>query len=140
MNKLKKYSHIERSFFEIDDEKKTAHIVLHFEKASDMLDESFASKKPVLNEDFFYKLRNSFSMVPKKYKIELTVAVNDTEGYTKEALSDIFDDNIMLEYKALHSEQKSRTFLAIGLVILGMIFFCSDDNDRCKVGGGESSS
>ena len=123
MNKLEKYSRIEKCFFDIDEKQKTAYVSLHFDRASDMFDTGYISKSPLFGDEFIEKLKKVFAMIPEKYDIELTVIIDDLEDYSKQALCDIFNDNITLEYKTLRSEQKSKHRVAAGLVSLGVLFF-----------------
>ena len=123
MGILRELHGIEKRFFEIDDEKRTATIHLHFEKPSDLFDAGCLSRQPILRDDFFAWLRRAFQMVPNRYGVKLDILFDDAEQRSEEELSRLFYDNILLECNMQHKEERGKRRLAISLLGLGVLFF-----------------
>ena len=121
--KLEKFLNIEDDFFELDHEKKVAFLKLEFEKPSAIFDTNAVTKKPVLSDEFMDWVKSSFEYAPRKYKINLEVLFDDTEGYDEEELKKIFVANVILEAKKAHNETLTQNRIAWKLVGLGVIFF-----------------
>ncbi|MGM9597616.1 MAG: hypothetical protein ACI3XO_07370 [Eubacteriales bacterium] len=117
------FKNIEEEFFEIDKEKQLARIRLSFDKVSDVFDVNYITKNPVLSDDFMEWIASAFSIIPSRYKIELSVSFGDYEGYTEEQLSDIFWKNIVLDFKSKRENQRKRNSIAYGLIAVGVVFF-----------------
>ena len=113
---LKDFEEIERSFFDIDEEKGQARIYLHFDRPSDMFDANCLSKTPITSDDFDKWLQTAFEIIPKKYQIALDISFDESEGYTPEALEDIFRKNLLLSAKSLSQSIRARDRIAMGLI------------------------
>ena len=122
---VKEYEHIEEEFFDIDKEKKIAYIKLHFGKPSDIFDNNYISKRPVLSDDFLDWVNSAFTLIPKKYKIDLDVTFDDTEGYASKELADVFKMNVFLDYKTRKSAEKKKNNIAYGLIFIGTLLFAA---------------
>lgn len=121
--RIRETAHIDESFFEIDNENRIAKIEMRFEKASDIFDVNYLSKTPVLSDDFLDWIGSVFRLVSSKYKIDLTVRLDDTGGYSEEELSEIFRKNIELEFRNRLKETRQKNNVAIGLIATGVLFF-----------------
>ena len=120
---IKEFMNIEEEFFELDHEKKIAHLQLEFKKPSDIFDVNAKTKKPVLNDEFADWVKSSFEYAPRKYKINLEIVFDDLEGYDEEELEKIFFSNIMLEAKKANNQTIAKNKIALGLIGLGVVFF-----------------
>ena len=102
MNKVEKrirkatFANVEEEFFEIDKENRIATIRLSFDKVSDIFDDNYITKKPILNGDFMEWIANAFSIIPSRYKIKLSVSFANYEGYSERQLNELFLKNIIL--------------------------------------------
>jgi len=114
---------IEEQFFDIDKQSRTANIKLCFNKASDVFDKNYVSKVPILSDDFLDWIKSAFRLIPSRYKIALDVSFTDMEGYSEAELKDIFDKNILLEYKSRFAQTRRKNRVAYSLIILGVVFF-----------------
>ena len=125
MNKdrIKEMLMVEEDFFELDKEKKIAKMKLHFPKPSSIFDENSLTKTPMLSDDFFDWVKLAIQYPPRNYKLDLDISFDDMEGYTSEALQDIFEKNVALEFKRLNRETNSKNLLAMGLILIGVLFF-----------------
>jgi len=122
-NKMKEMVNIEKSFFDVDEDAKTARIVLEFESPDDIFDENYVTKTPVLSDDFSEWIESAFDLVSPKYKIDLTVRFRDMGGYTGDQLSEIFKKNIDLEFKSKFEANRKKNRVAYSLIGIGVAFF-----------------
>ncbi|MGN1096661.1 MAG: hypothetical protein ACI4QU_02370 [Christensenellales bacterium] len=118
---FKEINNIEKEFFDIDEINNTANIVLRFEKPSDIFDNNYVSKTPVLSDDFLDWISSSFKIISKKYKINLEVQFDDLENFNESELENIFKKNILLEYADKKSERKKEKSLAWSLIGVGTV-------------------
>lgn len=124
MNKnVKEFINIEEEFFELDKENKITHINLEFNKPSDIFDINSITKVPILSDDFIELIQSSFELAPRKYKIHLTISFDDLEGYDNDSLQDIFNRNMMLEFKRNEVKANTKNKIAISLICIGLLFF-----------------
>lgn len=123
MRLLEEYKSIENDFFEIDHENKIAKVEIDYDKPSDIYDKNCLTKTPLFSDDFDEWVKTVFDLVPNKYKIDLTVRFSDMENETEESLKRSFEKNIMLQFKSVREEKRSRDFLAYGLLVFGAVFF-----------------
>lgn len=68
-------------------------------------------------------IASAFTIIPARYKIELSVSFHDYEGYTETQLSDIFWKNIVLDAKSKRDSQRKRNTIAYGLIAVGVVSF-----------------
>ena len=73
--KIKEYINIEEDFFNLDKENRLAHMKLEFVTPRDLFDTNSITKTPVFNDEFTEWLKASFEYAPKKYKIDLDIAL-----------------------------------------------------------------
>lgn len=123
MTEFKEILNLESEFFDIDEESKIIKMQLTFVKPSDIFENSFNTKMPVLNDDFIEWIKCAFEYCKKDYLINLDVNFNDMEGYTESELLNILEKNIKLEYKRKYREIQSKNKIAIGLIVTGVAFF-----------------
>ena len=121
MGLIHELKEIEGQFFELDEEKRIAHVRLRLDKASDMFDESYAAKRPVMSADFLEQIGNVFRMISPKYKIDLDIQIDDPEAYGEAELQQLFRDNILLEYESHRRESQGNNRIAAGLLAVGII-------------------
>ena len=119
---VEKYNHIEEEFFTLDKENNIANISLEFNNPSEIFDLNYVTKTPILNDELTEWIYSIFELVPNRYKINLNICFDSLERY-KEELLDIFEKNILLEYKKLiNSQHRQRrialSFLGSGILVL----------------------
>lgn len=120
---VEKYNHIEEEFFTLDKENNIANISLEFNNPSEIFDLNYVTKTPILNDELTEWIYSIFELVPNRYKINLNICFDSLEGYKEEELLDIFEKNILLEYKKLiNSQHRQRrialSFLGSGILVL----------------------
>lgn len=120
---LKSIKDNEENFFDLDKDNKIALMKLEFDNPNDIFDKNAITKTPILNDDFIEWLKCSFEYTPEKYKIDLDISFNDMGGYSEHELKDIFYKNVLLKGKETFNETRRKNKVAIGLILLGIIFF-----------------
>ena len=120
---LKELANIDEQFFEIDKAKGTVKVELRFDSPDDIFDLNYVSKIPVLSDDFLDLIRNVFTLVSSKYKIDLTVKLDDMKGYDGDTLEDIFKKNLTLEFSSKLVETRMKKRVAYGMIGLGVGMF-----------------
>ena len=127
MNKKQKMfremEHIEKDFFDVDEETGIAGIDLHFASPDEVFDVNCISKIPIFNDDFDDWIRSAFEVIPSKYRIALKITFGRMEGYTNEQLKEIFRKNLLLSGKVINQKIRIRDRIAYGLIAAGLISF-----------------
>ena len=113
---------IEDKFFDLNDETKEATVKLEFEKSSDLFNTNAITKVPMLTSVISEWVSYALETIPKKYKVNFEITINDFESYTKEQMSEIFLDNSLLEIKRGYRAAILQNKLAIGLLGVGILF------------------
>lgn len=120
---LKEWNNTEHTFFEIDEEKKIAKVVLKYEKPEDILDGTFASDTPLISREAWDYIQNVFGLIPPKHKVDLSLCFDDPGSYTEEQLDDILKKNIKLELKTKLAATRKRDMLAVDFLLAGVLSF-----------------
>ena len=120
---VKEFAHLEDEFFDIDKNKKIAHVKLHFAAPSEIFDLSYDTKTPIMSDDFFSWITYCFDMIPSTYKIDLSVTFDDMQGWDAKTLDDIFRKNVLAEYKTSIQTQIKQNRLAFALIGIGALLF-----------------
>ncbi len=129
-NKLKTLDNDKLSietYFDICEDEKEATLNLKYDKPCDIFDTHFASKKPILADDFLNEIYYALKVLPSKYSVNLNIEFNDLENYSIEDLDDIFISSIMMTNEEWIITDKKDThlgyfFLGLGIFFLVMMF------------------
>ena len=121
--KLKEWKNEEHAFFETDEAKQTAKVVLRFDRPEDLFDPIVASGTPLLRQEALASLQNVFGLVPPKYKVDLTLRFDDYGPYAEEELKEIVVKNFVLELKRQEAAAQGRSKMAYGFLVAGILNF-----------------
>ncbi len=122
---LREYEDIEQDFFEIDEEKREARVCMHYEQPSNIFDNKYSSKTPLLSDDFVSSVEAVFKIIPERYRNALEISFDDLEHYTPEQLNEIIDKDLMLNARTMAEALRKRDLLAICLSVSGLVSFFS---------------
>ncbi|MBR0352101.1 MAG: hypothetical protein IJH53_02750 [Oscillospiraceae bacterium] len=114
---------VAQSFFETDEEKKIAKMVLKYEKTEDLFDPACCLLKPIVSREVLAHIGSMFGLVPNDYKVDLTLRFNDLCGYSESQLVEIIRKNFALEMRGSRTQNKSRRNLAFSFIGIGVLFF-----------------
>ena len=80
-----------KEHYDFDEASKTFDIVLHFQKASDIFNERFdLIKKRVMKEEIVEEVASLLSDIPKGYKAEFSLVIDDYEDISAQEILDAF--------------------------------------------------
>ena len=114
-----------KKYYAYDEASKTFNIVLHYEKVSDILSKEVKSisEVPLMSEEFLNKVSYILEDIPKNYHANISLCIDDYEGYDEKVIMDSFND--MLEFGRIKYNAENRkkyykvaTLLVVGLVLL----------------------
>lgn len=117
----KNYLSIEKEFFEMDEDSKTALIRMEYESPDEILKSSTTSKTPMMTEEFLEEVVGMFDLVPDNYHLALRLVFDEMGGYTKEQMTEILKKNIMLVIKSRNRIAHRHNMLALTMVGIGIL-------------------
>ena len=117
----KNYLSIEKEFFEMDEENKTALIRMEFQSPDEIIKSGTISKTPMMTDEFLDDVVGMFDLVPDTYHLDLRMVFDEMGGYTKEQMTQIFDKNILLITKSRNRIAHRHNMLALTMVGIGIL-------------------
>ena len=120
---LEEWDSIERKFFKIDEEEKTAKIVMQYDSAEDWIDSTCLTDTPLISTEVLDQIRSVFGLAPRKYKVDLTLQFNDFGPYTETQMADILKKNLIIELKGKVNETRQRDRTAVCFIVAGLLSF-----------------
>ena len=110
-----------KKYYEFDEATKTFDIVLHFEKASEIFDERFdLLKKRVMKAEVIEKAAELIMDVPRGYKAELSLVIDDYEGIPYREILEAFHSVLNIRV-ARFKRARRRKYHKVGtLILIGM--------------------
>lgn len=106
-----------KKYYDLDEKRKVFDVVLHYEKASELFDTDVESKAPKMKNEVVAKIVDIVEDIPHGYKADISLVIDDYEGYDKEAILESFNDLLYLTRYRFNRENKSK-WLAVGVLIL----------------------
>lgn len=117
----KNYLSIEKEFFEMDEENKTALIRMEFQSPDEIIKSGTISKTPMMTDEFLDDVVGMFDLVPDTYHLDLRMVFDEMGGYTKEQMTQIFDKNILLITKSRNRIAHRHNMLALYMFGIGAL-------------------
>lgn len=117
----KNYLSIEKEFFEMDEENKTALIRMEFQSPDEIIKSGTISKTPMMTDEFLDDVVGMFDLVPDTYHLDLRMVFDEMGGYTKEQMTEILKKNIMLVIKSRNRIAHRHNMLALTMVGIGIL-------------------
>ena len=107
--------------FDVDEEKKTVKLSLHYDKASDILDTSLDSKIPTFDRSKFDFIKDTISDFRPDYKTDLSIQIDDYEDYKADEIMEGFNDAVELTHYSGNREHKKKFVQVTFLIIAGVL-------------------
>lgn len=107
--------------FDVDEEKKTVKLALHYEKASEVLDTSLDSKIPTFDRSKFDFIKDTISDFRPDYKTDLSIQIDDYEDYKADEIMEGFNDAVELTHYSGNREHKKKFVQVTFLIIAGVL-------------------
>ena len=117
-----------KRYYALDEKKKIFDVVLHYKKASDLFDEDVESiSLPKMKDDIVQKISNIAEDIPHGYKADISLVIDDYEGYKKEDIISSFNDVIYCNRYRFNRENTNKWFKVAFLILVGvmLLFFNS---------------
>ena len=109
-------------YYEVDNENRIVTMPLHYEKASDLINEKIISKDNYLFDyDELTTINDMINRVPIMYKINIDIQIDDFEDYEPEKLLSGFNDAMELNQFNFIRENKFKFLKAGLLLVVGLI-------------------
>lgn len=110
-----------KKYYEFDEATKTFDIVLHFEKASDIFNERYdLLKKRIMKEEIVEEAARLISDVPKGYKAELSLVIDDYEDIHYEEILEAFHNVLDIRLIRFKGARRRKYHKVAILVLIGM--------------------
>ena len=115
-----------KEHYEFDEASKTFDIVLHFQKASDIFNERLdLLKKRVMKEEILEEVANLLSDIPKGYKADLSLVIDDYEGIPYAEILDAFHNILKIRLNRFQAAKASKYYKVGALVLIGILMIAT---------------
>ena len=115
-----------KEHYEFDEASKTFDIVLHFQKASEIFNERLdLLKKRVMKEEILEEVANLLSDIPKGYKADLSLVIDDYEGIPYEEILDAFHNILKVRLNRFQAAKNSKYYKVGALVLIGILMIAT---------------
>lgn len=122
-----------KKIYDIDETKRLVTVSLHYEKASEILQQDLSEiNKPVLKDDILEIIDQISKTLPIDFKIDLKIKINDYEGYDPKLIASSFKTLAQIHsFKTTRERKnswlKAALFALIGVAIL-ILYDVLDDS------------
>ncbi len=122
---LEKELDLYKKYYEVDEEKKLIHFVLHYENASELVESKLTQSKdkPLIKYEVLSNISTLIRSLPETYRADVTLDIKNLEGYQSKVLMEAIKDSI--EFSHYRSEKQVKKnwvigslFTLVGLIIL----------------------
>lgn len=109
-------------YYPLNEETSTFEMELHYEKASDLFEENTDNleQAPRISESITDRMSEMLDDIPSGYSADVSIRVDDYEGYTSEQLMDGLKDTLFLRHRRFLHEA-TRNGLKTGVLIVAGI-------------------
>lgn len=110
---LKQYFTVEGNLLTVD---------LYYDTFSMLIDQNMGNDQvEKLNDTLFEKIDEVLALVPKKYKLNILVHIQDLENYNLEEANHIIKNNIMLKLYRIALQRKKKRVTGLSLLFGGVV-------------------
>lgn len=111
---LKRYYNVHRNVASID---------LVFDSFTELIQTNFGNGEvEKLNGVLFNKIEEAFSIIPRKYKININIYLKNFNNYKEERVKEIINENLELKLFSLKYENHKNLLKTFGLLFFGVMF------------------
>ena len=120
--KVSRQIEILQKYYDIDVENRVINLTLYYEKASDILlnDITTIMDMPRFNEDVLRRISEILDTFPTEFKVNLSLQIDNYEGYKPEALLDALKDSLEMFNYAIYRDKGKRWLSAALLVFVSV--------------------
>ena len=74
-----------RKYYEVDEENRIVHIVLHYETADELLEKDVSTfEKPQVKHEILERMSDLVRNIPETYRCDISLEIKDYQGYSSE--------------------------------------------------------
>ncbi len=123
--KSKRQLAILEKYHDIDYEKRTIDLELHYNKISDILESDVSTKNyPKFKREILQRASEVIDGFPIDFKVNLKLKIDDLEGYKTDEVMESFKDSLEMFHYAVYREKNRNWILAsIFTVIAALLLF-----------------
>ena len=120
--KVARQIEILQKYYDIDVDKRVINFVLYYEKASDILvnDVTTLGDAPRFNNDVLRRVSEILDTFPLEFKVNLSIQIDDYEGYSPEALLESLKDALEMFNYTIYRSKGINWFTAAMLAFVSM--------------------
>lgn len=108
--------------YDVDEEKKLVNIPLHFDKASDLVDDRIIHKNDyVIDNDLLAEMTTNLRRLPLGYTVNYDLHIDDYEDLDRKKIVESFNDSLELNNYHLAREKRKKFLLASIFLITGIV-------------------
>lgn len=108
--------------FKVDRDQKIIHLTFHYENASALLDTSIGNpENPFIQEEILEKISSLVSDLPPNYFAEISISIDDYEGYESKKLLSALNDSLELSHYRFEKQEKTKWLSSTLMVLVGII-------------------
>lgn len=110
-------------YYPLNEETNSFEIALRYEKASDLFEENADNldKASRVSESITERMSEVLDDIPKGYSADVSIRVDDYEGYTPEQLMDGFKDTLFLRHRRFLHETTQNGLKTGVLIVAGIV-------------------
>lgn len=110
-------------YYPLNEETNTFEIALHYEKASDLFEENADTleKAPRISDSITDRISEILDDIPNGYSADVSVRVDDYEGYSSEQLMDGIKDTLFFRHRRFLHESTQNGFKIGSLIVTGIV-------------------
>lgn len=115
-----------KKYYELDEARKTFDVVLHYKKASELFDEQIETiANPIMKEEVLEKITNILKDIPHGYKADISLVIDDFEGYDKGVILSSFNDLLEIGKYRFSDESRNKWLKFALLILVGILIIFS---------------
>ena len=110
-------------YYPLDEETSTFEIALHYEKASDLFEENADTmeKASRISDGITDRMSEILDDIPNGYSADVSIRVDDYEGYSSEQLLDGVKDALFFRHRRFLHESTQNGFKIGSLIVTGIV-------------------
>ena len=112
-------------YYPLNEETNTFEITLHYEKASDLFEENTDTleKASRISDSITDRMSEAMDDIPDGYSADVSIRVDDYEGYSSEQLMDGIKDALFFRHCRFLHESTQNGLKIGGLIVAGIVMF-----------------
>lgn len=126
-SKLRQHIELMEQYFDVDNENKIVTVHVHFDSVEQLFNNYRvvkSGKKPLISNEVSEKLEQILERIPKRYKLNLEISIDDYNQFSKEQLKQIVYENLLMKkfsYRIKIQKNYHQAFILGGIGVLFLV-------------------